>query len=135
MIGYTRFLRSIKRSDIISDKYSLLSVTLAQRPNLMDCVELLESLMTLVSESHMHSWPCEMAQQHCIYKNKFGQKSYLRFCYLSHVLQGKMERMVCRLGNEQSGKGKKLTGWNPNAFSSRMAGKLGKPYFNTFCLM
>ena len=82
MIGYARFLRSIKRSDKISEKFSLLSVTLAPKPNLMDCVELEESRDDSGLWISYAFWPSEMAQKHFIYKNKFGQKSHMRFCCL-----------------------------------------------------
>lgn len=82
MIGYTRFLRSIKRSDKISDKFSLLSVTLAQKPNLMDCVELEESRDDSGLWMAYAFWPSEMAQ------NKFGQKSHMRLCCLVFFREG-----------------------------------------------
>ena len=73
MIGYTRFLRSIKRSDKISEKFSLLSVTLAPKPNLMDCVELEESRDDSGLWISYAFWPSEMAQKHFIYKTSLAR--------------------------------------------------------------
>lgn len=118
MRDYTRFLGSLERPDTTSDKFSLFylwlwSKTAHNLQTLWSGLGCKKALMTLVSESHLCPWPCEMTQSNTAFI--IHPEVTSEILYLSHVLQGKMVGRVWRLGNEQSGKGRELTGWNPNA--------------------
>ena len=136
MRDYTRFLGSIERPDTTSDKFSLFylwlwSKTAHNLQTLWSGLDCKKASMTLVSESHLCLWPCEMAQS-----NTATPRSHIWDFVSFSCASGKDGGEGLEVGEWAVWKGERAD-WVKSKcpFASRMAGKLWMPHFNIFSLM